>query len=166
VDEPLYSATGDALWIEPDDRQLSNFEDPALAVDLALLPLTKLEGWINLGYAWVSLVAQPTVAVGSEVSVVGYPFMRTGVMNYPIWKAAHIASDFDAHPDQKHFLIDCVTREGMSGSPVIVPNQQGSLLGIYSGRLHDDPEFGVGIVWRWMLLHELLEKAFGRRLFR
>jgi len=64
--------------------------------------------------------------------------MRTGVKNYPIWKAAHIASDVDAHPDQKHFLIDCITRKGTSGSPVIVPNQEGSLLGIYSGRLFND----------------------------
>lgn len=166
VDEPLYSDEGAPRWIEHNERGLGQFEDPQLAVDLILLPLTNTKGCVLLGYGWEGLVWEPYVEVGSEVAIVGYPLNKSGVLNYPIWKTGHIASDFGAHPDGKHFLIDSVTRQGMSGSPVIARNRGGQLLGIYSGRLHDDPEFGIGIVWRWMLLHELLEKFFGRRLFR
>jgi hypothetical protein len=166
MDEPLYTPDDAPRWVEHDQRDLSRFEDPNLAIDLALLPLSQIEGCVLCPYYWESLVRQPYVEVGSEVSIIGYPLHKMGVLNYPIWKTGHIASDFEAHPDQKHFLVDSVTREGMSGSPVVVRNRGGQLLGIYSGRLQDDPEFGIGIVWRWMLLHELLEKYFGGRLFR
>ena len=166
MDEPLYSENGTPRWVEHDNRNLSQFEDPKLGIDLVLLPLANTDGCVLLGYGWDGLVREPYVEVGSEVCIVGYPLKKTGVLNFPIWKTGHIASDFGAHPDQKHFLVDSVTREGMSGSPVLVRNRGGQLLGIYSGRLLDDPEFGIGIVWRWMLLHELLEKFFGRRLFR
>lgn len=166
VDEPLLT-DDKALCIEHEDRNLSQHEDESLAIDLAILPLTKLDGVIvDYAYNWDSSVVEPYVEVGSFVSIVGYPFHRTGVKNYPIWKAGHVASDINVHPDEKHFLVDSVTREGMSGSPVIVRNRLGQLLGIYSGRLENDPEFGIGIVWRSSLIHQLLRKFFGDAAWR
>ena len=162
VDEPLLSPQEKPLWVDHDNRDLSDQEDENLAIDVAILPLTKLNAVAtDVAYLWQSRVVEPFVDVGSPISIVGYPLRRSGVKNYPIWKSAHIASDIHAHPDQKHFLVDSVTREGMSGSPVIVRQQLGQLLGIYSGRLENDPEFGIGIVWRSSLIHDLVCKCIG-----
>ena len=72
-------------------------------------------------------------------------------------KTGHVASDINGHPDQKHFLVDATTRDGMSGSPVIAKNSLNPLLGIYSGRLHGDVE--IGIVWRLGIIYQLLQQA-------
>jgi hypothetical protein len=165
--EPLLDEHQAPNWICHEHRDLSASEDPQLAVDVALLPLTDTAHVVRqYTYLWESLVVEPKVAVGTEVSVVGYPLGYTGLVGYPIWKCAHIASEIHAHPDRKHFLIDCVSREGMSGAPVVKKGEGGQLLGIYSGRMFQDDDFGIGIVWRWHLLHELLEMYFKRRLYR
>src|SRR5438552_14598300 len=62
-----------------------------------------------------------------------------------------------SHPDQKHFLVDAMTREGMSGAPVVTQSGGSTFLGIYSGRLPDEPE--IGIVWRSTVVQELVERA-------
>jgi len=80
-----------------------------------------------------------------------------GVVNYPIWKTGQVASDIHAHPDQKHFLVDAMTREGMSGAPVVTQSDGSTFLGIYSGRLPDEPE--IGIVWRSSVVQDLVERA-------
>lgn len=163
VEEPLYSQDGRRRWIEHDTRNLSALEDPNLAIDVVLLPLTKTEGCLDyLAFPSESPYYPPFLDVESPVSIVGYPSRQqkgavTGVVNFPIWKHAFVASDIDAHPDQKHFLVDCVTRKGMSGSPVFASEQ---LIGLYSGRVLDDEEFGIGIVWRTHLISELLAKYF------
>jgi hypothetical protein len=62
------------------------------------------------------------VAIGitQQLSIVGYPFGRTGGGGFPIWVQGWIATepsiDFDALPC---FLIDSRTRPGQSGSPVV-----------------------------------------------
>jgi hypothetical protein len=71
------------------------------------------------------------------------------------------------------FLIDCRTRKGQSGSPVIryrngggiIPHDNGAevvspvskLLGLYSGRINSDSDLGV--VWKTWAIAELLEHA-------
>ena len=165
--EPLLDERQIPNWICHEKRDLSGSEDPRLAVDVALLPLTNTAHIVRqYAYLWESLVVEPRVAVGSEVSVIGYPLGYTGLVGYPIWKCAHIASEIHAHPDGKHFLIDCVSREGMSGAPVVKKGEGGQFLGIYSGRMFQDEEFGIGIVWRWHLIHDLLEIYFGKPLYR
>jgi len=165
MNEPLFTPANHPRWHELPNRRLSDQEDARLSIDVVLLPLEQTTGCVtNLGFYWDSFNFEPYVEPGSEVSVVGYPRGFMGVKNYPIWKSGHIASDIHGHPDQKHFLIDATTREGMSGSPVVARNRISPFMGIYSGRLPDDVE--IGIVWRSIVIHELLEQAFGQRLFR
>ena len=109
-----------------------------------MLPLVNTDNCVtNLGFGWESRNIEPHVEPGSPVSIVGYPRKITGVVNYPIWKTGHVASDIHAHPDQKHFLIGAMTREGMSGAPVVTKSGGSTFLGIYSGRLPDEPEIGI-----------------------
>jgi hypothetical protein len=161
VREPLFDGQGNRRWIEPLVRQLTPLEDSRLAIDVVLLPLSNTDGCVtNLGFGWLSRNMEPHVEPGSPVSIVGYPRKIMGVPNYPIWKTGHVASDIYAHPDQKHFLIDAMTRDGMSGAPVIAKGSASPFLGLYSGRLPDEPE--IGIVWRSSVVQELVERATGQ----
>jgi hypothetical protein len=97
-----------------------------------------------------------------------------------VWATGFVASEPDVDfDDLPIFLVDCRTREGQSGSPVIVygnggmfPMQDGStavmgevirFLGIYSGRIRDASEPGtspssdLGIVWKAHALRELVD---------
>jgi hypothetical protein len=89
----------------------------------------------------------------------------------PIWATGFIASepdvDYNALP---LFLIDCRSRPGQSGSPVVayrsgaVTTKTGAamfagppryrLLGIYSGRINDQSD--VGMVWKVSAIQELV----------
>lgn len=115
-----------------------------------------------------------SIAVGSEVFVVGYP-LNVKVAQLPIWKRASLASEpgLTAHGiGEPYYIIDTATREGMSGSPVfarvigqymsvqghtLVGN--GSLrrfLGLYAGRIaaNDDLAAQLGRVFPAELVHE------------
>jgi hypothetical protein len=120
--------------------------------------------------------------IGDDVFVLGYPGGVDGGNEVAIWKRGSIATlpsfDVDALPK---LLIDTATRKGMSGAPVIarqagmvVPKgvQQivGTLtgheifgraetfLGIYSGRIGDDPlGLQLGIVWKARVLDEIVK---------
>jgi hypothetical protein len=157
MDEPLF-AENRPRWFEPANRRLSEREDPKLAIDIILLPLIETGGCVTeLGFGINHYTPEAYVEPGSALSIVGYPMGYFGFPNYPIWKTGHVASDIHGHPDQKHFLVDATTREGMSGSPVIAKNRLNPLLGIYSGRLHGDVE--IGIVWRLGIVYNLLQEA-------
>ena len=156
--EALYDGSGNPRWIEPSNRRLSAFEDSRLSIDVVVVPLINTNNCVtNLGFQWTSRNVEPYVEPGSAVSIVGYPRRIMGVVNYPIWKTGQVASDIHAHPDQKHFLVDAMTREGMSGAPVVTQSGGSTFLGIYSGRLPDEPE--IGIVWRSTVVQELVERA-------
>lgn len=109
-----------------------------------------------------------------RVSVVGFPFgERTGA-SFAVWATGFIASEPEInHGGRPVFLIDCRTREGQSGSPVIFHHNTGGtltdeseiqvttstswLLGIYSGRINAESD--LGIVWKTYALAELLDYA-------
>lgn len=126
--------------------------------------------------------------VGDELFVVGYP-RNLHMMGLPIWKRATFATEpnlFANIPNRRQVWIDCASREGMSGSPVIqvrrgmylrpMPGMPGSsdyedllngyaFYGIYSGRLIDpdeDPRMDdqlaaqIGIVWPQALIEEVV----------
>ena len=100
------------------------------------------------------------------VSVIGYPFgLLTGGLPIGIWATGFVASepDFNAYGDMPTMLIDCRTRQGQSGAPVLAFREGGAVsmtdgstqilsgpakrfLGIYSGRINDDSD--LGIVWK------------------
>lgn len=113
-------------------------------------------------------------AIGDNVFITGYPLgIRVGGY-FPIWKSGTIASEPDFNIDDLPlFYIDAASREGMSGSAVIVrkprivslknkgqiSHWQTSLLGIYSGRIGADA-FGnaVGKVWKAKVIKEIINQ--------
>lgn len=120
------------------------------------------------------------LTVSQEVWVIGFP-LRISSRGMPIWKRATIASEPEfTEIEQPHrFLLDTATREGMSGSPVLVTSKpttrvkfDGSghevhlpsirlLLGIYSGRILGEDEFAaqLGIVWEAECIPEILDSG-------
>lgn len=112
------------------------------------------------------------VCPADSVSVVGFPFgLKTD--GYPIWATGFIASepsvDVEGMPIQ---LIDCRSREGQSGSPVVAYHGSGSVpvsvgtfmvmpeaaerfIGIYSGRINSESD--LGIVWKASAINELIQ---------
>jgi hypothetical protein len=116
-----------------------------------------------------------TVSAGADVFVLGFPRGITGGGRLPIWKrgslAHELAMDIDGLPK---LLIDAATREGMSGSPVYAGGpgtwlsnpldpiahqlEQRRFLGIYSGRIGDDPfKASLGVVWKERAIIEIIE---------
>lgn len=153
VDVPLYGDDAEPLWWHhPRGRE----------VDIAVLELPR-----GLGqHPTVSPVdlapldAPIHLSVGDDLRVVGYPFGAVGGAGLAIWTRAMIATDMQFEYDGLPvFLVDARTRRGQSGAPVffyspsgMVPTKGGvagglgsnvtRLLGIYSGRIHDDSDVG------------------------
>ena len=107
------------------------------------------------------------IGVSDFAFVLGYP-KSIHVNNTPIWKLSTIASEPSIDVDSLPlFYIDTATKEGMSGSPVIVYSNKGNyrsidgqvvltdgmifnFLGIYSGRdiCENEEEARLGVVWK------------------
>jgi len=122
--------------------------------------------------------------VGDELFVTGFP-RNLHMHGLPIWKRATFATEpnlFSDKPQHRQIWIDCASREGMSGSPVIQVARSLYLrprgdddfknmihgynfFGIYSGRLVDpdeDPRIDdhlaaqIGIVWPRALIERVI----------
>ncbi|MFK2822754.1 hypothetical protein ACH5BK_07215 [Arcobacter sp. YIC-80] len=112
------------------------------------------------------------ISIGQKINVIGYPF-GLSADRFPLWLTGYLSSepniDFDNLP---LMLIDCRTRKGQSGSPVIQSIKKGELienkgrtykvlkestyfLGIYSGRINNDSD--IGRVWKRIVLKEIIE---------
>lgn len=165
--EALYDAGGNPRWVEhPQGQMIDVVALPLEAVDdqVALYPL-------DLSLADTDMIPRPAM----PVSIIGYPLGLTTGGAWPIWKTGHIASDPDVDYDSRPaFLIDATTREGMSGSPVVLRLSGGYqtrdgrfmlaggglqtlFLGVYSGRIHGEAE--IGRVWRAKVVREILSKT-------
>jgi hypothetical protein len=168
---PLYK--GDrALWNEHSTRQ--NVDVVAIRLDVTQLDKNFANPAINTIEQENRLTPYP----GMDCYVLGYPEGMIGPGRSPIWKRGSIATeplyDFRQMPG---FLIDSATREGMSGSPVIVRhsglfNPAGSerlapdalfgtvnkFIGIYSGHLGGEDPITVqlGVVWRADVLEDIV----------
>ncbi|MDO8557771.1 MAG: serine protease [bacterium] len=143
--------------------------------DVVAVPLNVPEN-VTLFPLDMSLSETDLVVYPSEpMSIVGFPFGRVSDGKFPIWKTGHLASDMDINYGSKPvFLIDAMTKEGMSGSPVMarrigmVTTSRGvelgkngtKFLGIYAGRLNyeDDKDINIGRVWKAETIKEILEK--------
>lgn len=122
------------------------------------------------------LFADFDIDAGDDAYVIGYPLGLHGGGRFPIWKRASIASEpgllIDGLPK---VLVDTATRKGMSGSPVIavrrgyirsrdgdaakdILGQAEAFLGVYSGRVDDDPLGAhLGIVWKAEVIDEIIK---------
>ena len=150
-------------------------EHPTLgpSADFVALPLTQLDD-IDL-YPYDPATPGQDISVGpaDPVSVIGFPFGITAGGAFGVWATGFLASepivDFSNLPIQ---LIDCRSRQGQSGSPVIAYRSGGMVgmnnggasvfagpvwrfIGIYSGRINNESD--LGIVWKASAIQELLQ---------
>jgi hypothetical protein len=103
------------------------------------------------------------------VQIIGFPYGLDLVkyMDYcPLWTTGWIASEpnFDIYYHRKYdespaFFVDCRTRRGQSGSPVIIAdtkyNHEPELIGIYGGRINKESD--IGIVWKARAIKDLID---------
>lgn len=141
------------------------------AEDVEALGVTRIATAPVNKHDWVSFPP----SAGDDALVLGYPHgMHSG--GFPIWKRASVASEPDMDIDGlPKLLIDTATREGMSGSPVLVVSrgvtsprgvfgedsvfgESLNFLGVYSGRIGVDP-MGVqlGLVWKSSVIDEIID---------
>jgi len=110
--EKLTDSEGSPLWIE----------HPKLGsdVDIILLPLSSLDEVAIHPYDVNYYEKEIDVGPADAVSVVGFPFGKTGGRYFAIWATGFMASEPEFDLDgQPKFLIDCRSRPGQSGSAVI-----------------------------------------------
>lgn len=164
--EPLYS--------DPDNGRRLWIEHPALGskADFVALPLTQLDKVELYPYDIVNPGEDMRIGPADAISVIGFPFGITAGGFFPVWATGFIASepivDFENLPI---LLIDCRSRQGQSGSPVLAYRSGGmvamadgssaayagpvsKLVGIYSGRINTESD--LGIVWKTSAILELV----------
>ncbi|MHB1954142.1 MAG: trypsin-like serine peptidase [Sulfobacillus sp.] len=168
---PLYRDDGTPWWIE----------HPKLGAkaDVVALNLTWGGDVYRMPYYIGMELDRPglLVAPGETVSVIGFPFGLSSFGKFPIWATGFLAQEMTLMtPDNPVFLVDCRTRQGQSGSPVIAhrafgfrkiqgdkinstlgATQAWEFLGIYSGRVNDESD--LGRVWHVSVVEEVLKAA-------
>lgn len=164
--EPLYADGTPAS-----ERRWKEHPTYGSRVDFVLLPLTQTKGIAAIPYA-MNEGASIAVGPADPVSIVGFPFAISAGGRFAVWAAAHVASEPEAdYNDLPLFLVDCRTRPGQSGAPVVaqrtgvvtlvdgrqkpVVGAATRFLGIYSGRVHKDSD--LGMVWKASAIQELID---------
>lgn len=113
--------------------------------------------------------------VSDDIFIIGYPKGITDHTGQPLWKRATIAtSPHLGWEQQEQFLVDCASKEGMSGAPAIYYNRDGKINtgsiyykgsepvaifhGIYVGRIGSTSEFEaqIGKVWKRKVIDEII----------
>lgn len=156
--------TDEKLWKEhPSGRE----------VDLVAIPLDGLSIFNLHPLDPMLFSTDLNISPSEAVSIIGFPFGLTSTGVLPIWKTGYVASDIEYDYNGKPtFLIDANTKPGMSGSPVIARRKKivnenkigvtiiteiDKFLGVYSGRISNKYDTGIGIVWKPELINEIIE---------
>lgn len=106
--EPSIGGDGNPLWLEYPVHQRQ--------IDVVALPLTQLTGVQMYPYETEQPERRLLSDVGSPVSIIGFPFGRTGGGAFGIWSKGWIATEPEINFDNLPcFLIDSRTRQGQSG---------------------------------------------------
>jgi hypothetical protein len=165
---PLLDADAFPLW----------FEHPNFGrdVDVAVLPLGD-RGHVLPAFDIFDVAAheEPSVRVGDDLFVAGYPLGHASYEGLPIWIRASIASEpWMRYGNLPSYLIDAATTEANSGSAVILRPPIGAhvrttnrgiraaaddenwIAGVYSGRI-DDRGLTVGVVWRVRAIIDIIQ---------
>lgn len=164
-DFPLLNEEEEPLWCEHPVH--------GAQVDVAALPVVIPQEAKAFPVSWKNPIGL-AVRIGLPAKVIGYPFGRRINQHLPVWANGYIASEPDIDVDGLPLmLVDCRTRRGHSGSPVILHYPRGMayvhedgaasvspadvmrLLGIYSGRISVGSD--IGRVWKRTAVCEILE---------
>lgn len=149
-------------------------EHPTLGprADFVALKLTDLEDVELFPHDLSSEEPQIQVGPADAVSVIGFPFGLTAGGSLAVWATGFVASEPEVDfNDLPIFLIDCRSRQGQSGSPVVAYRGGGAvatgngtatifdgpvqrLMGIYSGRVNAESD--LGFVWKVSAIQELI----------
>lgn len=165
-------------WTQKVERILDDstplwIEHPTLGAkaDFIALPLKELQDVHLYPYDPIN-PGNLQVGPADVVSVVGFPFGLQAGGSLAVWATGFMASEPDINfNNQPIFLVDCRSRQGQSGSPVIAHRSGGMVaftngsiaggtgthtrfLGIYSGRINSESD--LGIVWKASAIAELL----------
>jgi hypothetical protein len=125
-------------------------------------------------YPYDLLKSGPEIKVGpaDPVSVIGFPFGITAGGFCGVWATGFLASEPDINFNNLPIvLVDCRTRQGQSGSPVLAYRAGGAVamnnggssifdgpvekfIGIYSGRINEESD--LGIVWKAQAIADLI----------
>ena len=168
---PLYRPDGSKYWIE--HPSLGEQAD-VVALNLSWgKDVSKYPYYLDMELDAIQLALSPA----DPISVIGFPFGLSSFGRFPIWATGFLAQDLDLIvPERPVFLVDCRTRHGQSGSPVIAfrnsgvrvrkegrivvtltPEPKWEFLGIYSGRVNSESD--LGSVWHVRALGELLDAS-------
>ncbi|KQW54022.1 MULTISPECIES: trypsin-like peptidase domain-containing protein [unclassified Variovorax] len=165
---PLLDDGGNPRWLHHPSLQNQ--------VDVAVLPV-EIPASLRTCAMNDLAEAEMTLRVSHDVFVLGYPLGIQDVVGLPIWKRASVASE--PGTSAPSFLVDTATRQGMSGSPVILRYRgfhksdpttpavsaedwfgEGDMfVGVYSGRLlgASELEAQLGIVWKSRVIDEIID---------
>lgn len=173
---PIFDDDGKPLWYEhPTHKQKVD----VVALDLPEALVTNNPVAVNDSNL---MTKDMYYSVADDLFILGYPLGITVESTFPIWKRATIASEPDIDYDSLPLiLVDSATKEGMSGSPVILRsngsyiNTDGCIIlgggsnigaayykfiGTYSGRINvnkEDPfDAQLGLVWKERVIEEIL----------
>lgn len=172
--EQLYDEAGEPLWLEHPEY--------GSRVDVVGLPLTKLDDIECYPYSYSGPSGHDVLKLRTPlkwgpsdfVNVIGFPFGWTGGGGMGVWVQGAIATEPELdYNDLPRFLIDSRTRQGQSGSPVVIYKRSGFitladgpymihnpitlLIGVYSGRL--TAESDLGTVWKTSVVAGIAERG-------
>lgn len=168
---PLYRENRTPYWIEH-PRLAGAVDIVALNVNWGS-DVTKYPYYLNTDLDSVNMVIDPA----ETVSVIGFPFGLRFGGNFPVWVTGFVTHEMSLVNDENLvFIIDCRTRQGQSGSPVIAfrtssyrhiedgrkvttitVDNHWEFLGIYTGRINAESDLGK--VWHVSAVRELLSAA-------
>lgn len=149
-------------------------EHPVLKAraDFVALPLTELQDTDLHPYSVPERPSKVLLGPSDILSVIGFPFGLKASGGLGVWSTGFVASEPEIdYNDLPVLLIDCRSRQGQSGSPVVLYRNGGplalkdgstaiqagpfsELIGIYSGRIHKDSD--LGMVWKAKAIRELI----------
>jgi len=168
---PLYRDDGSPYWFE---HSILGKEADVVALNLRWgNDVWKMPYYLETKLDRCDMIIGPA----EPVSVIGFPFGQTSVGRFPVWATGFLAQELSlVTPEHPTFMIDCRTRQGQSGSPVIAyrvgthrvrngdkvssvlsPTPIWEFLGIYSGRVNSESD--LGRVWHVNAIANILAIA-------
>lgn len=170
-DNELAIGTGEKVVMHMPMREKSN--GPGLGSDIFCIQDFEPTEALPHG-----VTAANYLSLGSDLFILGYPKGIVDMYYQPLWKRATVASSPSAGwQRQKKFLVDCASRQGMSGAPAVTHSSSGKLQiagltlmmgapvtlfhGIYTNRVGGGTEFEaqIGSIWGAEVIPEIIDGA-------